>query len=103
MQYQTNIKNRGYNKVSLRLANGEMLPCIGMVWVVTSKFNAETANIACKEIFLNNKKLLNNQQTGKVLMTIPLKNALIIPQKPATKPWSMCVPHTVAKLITCYG
>jgi membrane fusion protein (multidrug efflux system) len=29
----------------------------------------------------NPDKLLKNGETGKVLMTVPLKNALVIPQK----------------------
>lgn len=81
LQYQTDVKNRGDNKVGLRLANGAMLPYKGLVEVVEAEFNAETGNIAFRARFPNSEKLLKNGETGKVLMTIPLKNALIIPQK----------------------
>ena len=81
LQYQTDVKNRGDNKVSLRLANGAMLPYRGLVEVVEGEFNAETGNIAFRARFPNSEKLLKNGETGKVLMTIPLKNALVIPQK----------------------
>ena len=81
LQYETDVKNRGDNKVSLRLANGAILPYQGLVEVVEGEFNAETGNIAFRARFPNGEKLLKNGETGKVLMTIPLKNALIIPQK----------------------
>ena len=81
LQYQTDVKDRGDSKVSLRLANGSMLPYKGLVEVVEGEFNAETGNIAFRARFPNGEKLLKNGETGKILMTIPLKNALIIPQK----------------------
>ncbi len=81
LQYQTNVKDRGDNKVSLRLANGDTLSYKGLVEVIEGEFDAETGNIAFRARFPNGEKLLKNGETGKVLMTIPLKNALIIPQK----------------------
>lgn len=81
LQYQNNVKDRGDNKVSLRLANGDTLQYKGIVEVIEGEFDAETGNIAFRARFPNNEKLLKNGETGKVLMTIPLKNALIIPQK----------------------
>lgn len=81
LDYQTNAKGRGDNKVSLLLANNQPLPYKGDVETIESEFNSETGNIAFRAKFPNPEKLLRNGETGKVLMTIPLKNALVIPQK----------------------
>ncbi|MBO9731428.1 MAG: efflux RND transporter periplasmic adaptor subunit [Chitinophaga sp.] len=81
LDYQTNAKGRGDNKVSLLLANNQPLPYKGDVETIESEFNNETGNIAFRARFPNPEKLLRNGETGKVLMTIPLKNALVIPQK----------------------
>ncbi|MBS1773632.1 MAG: efflux RND transporter periplasmic adaptor subunit [Bacteroidetes bacterium] len=81
LDYQTHIKNRGSNKVGLLLANGEHLQYQGEVETIESEFDNETGNIAFRAKFPNPDKLLRNGETGKVLMTIPLHGALIIPQK----------------------
>jgi len=81
LDYETNVKNRGSNKVSLMLANGELLKYKGDVEIIESEFNSETGNIAFRAKFPNPDKLLRNGETGKIQMTVPLRNALIIPQK----------------------
>ncbi len=81
LDYQTDIKNRGNKKVSLLLANNEPLKYKGDVETIESEFNSETGNIAFRARFPNPDKLLKNGETGKVQMTVPLRNALIIPQK----------------------
>lgn len=81
LEYQTNAKDRADSKVSLLLANGTTLPVQGDVEVIESEFNNETGNIAFRARFPNADKLLRNGETGKVLMTVPQKNALLIPQK----------------------
>jgi len=81
LEYQNNVKGRAENKVSLLLANNEPLKYKGNVEVIESEFDNETGNIAFRAKFPNPDKLLKNGETGKVLMTVPAKNALIIPQK----------------------
>lgn len=81
LDYETNIKNRADSKVSLRLANGTVLPFKGNIEVIESEFDNETGNIAFRARFPNPDRLLKHGETGKVLMTKPLKDALIIPQK----------------------
>ncbi len=81
LNYETNIKGRGDNKVSLLLANNTPLPYKGDVETIESEFDKETGNIAFRARFPNPDKLLKNGETGKVLMTVPLRNALVIPQK----------------------
>ncbi len=81
LEYQTNKSGRGSNTISLRLANNETFKYKGKVEVIESEFDSETGNIAFRASFPNADKLLKNGQTGKVLMTVPVKNTLIIPQK----------------------
>jgi membrane fusion protein, multidrug efflux system len=81
LEYQNNIKGRGDSTVSLLLANNETFQYKGKVEVVESEFDSETGNVAFRASFPNTNKLLKNGETGKVLMKVPVKNALIIPQK----------------------
>lgn len=81
IDYQTNVKGRGENKVTLLLANNTPLSYKGNVEVIESEFNSETGNIAFRARFPNPDKLLRHGETGKVLMTLPVHNALVIPQK----------------------
>lgn len=81
IEYQTNVKDRGDSNVSLLLANNEPLKYKGKVEVIEGEFDNETGNIAFRASFPNPDKLLKNGETGKVMMTVPVKQALIIPQK----------------------
>jgi len=81
LDYQTNVKGRGNNKVSLLLANNQLLKYKGEVETIESEFDNETGNIAFRARFPNPEKLLRNGETGKIQMIVPLKDALIIPQK----------------------
>lgn len=81
LDYQTRVNDRADSKVKLLLANGEWFKYQGNFEVVESEFNSETGNIAFRAKFPNAEKLLKNGETGKVVMTVPLKNALLIPQK----------------------
>lgn len=81
LDYQTHVKNRGDSRVGLLLANSTQLQEKGNVEVIESEFDNETGNIAFRARFPNPNKLLRNGETGKVIMTIPVHQALIIPQK----------------------
>jgi membrane fusion protein (multidrug efflux system) len=81
IEYQTDKKGRADSRVSLLLANGEPLKYKGNVEVIESEFDNETGNIAFRAKFPNPDKLLKNGETGKVLMTVPVRKALVIPQK----------------------
>jgi len=81
LNYQEDKKGRADTKVNLRLANGNLLKYKGEVQTVESEFENETGNIAFRAKFPNTDGLLRNGETGKILMTVPLKNTLIIPQK----------------------
>ncbi|MDR7211419.1 efflux RND transporter periplasmic adaptor subunit [Flavobacterium piscis] len=81
LQYQTNAKDRADTKVNLILADGQSFKYKGNVEVIESEFNNETGNIAFRARFPNSGKLLRNGETGQVQMLVPLKNAIVIPQK----------------------
>lgn len=81
LQYQTDVKDRAETKVNLVLANGEIFKYKGKVEVIESEFDNETGNIAFRARFPNSGKLLRNGETGQVQMLVPLKNAIVIPQK----------------------
>ncbi|WP_425550369.1 efflux RND transporter periplasmic adaptor subunit [Chryseobacterium ginsengisoli] len=81
LNYQRNVASRGSNQVALVMANGDVFPQKGEVQTIEGEFDSETGNIAFRAKFPNPDKLLRNGETGKVRMTLPLKNALIIPQK----------------------
>lgn len=81
LEYASNTKGRANTKVGLLLANNQPLSSKGEVETIESEFDHETGNIAFRARFPNPNKLLKNGETGKVLMTVPLGNALVIPQK----------------------
>ncbi len=81
LNYQRNVTSRGSNQVALVMANGDIFPQKGQVQTIEGQFDSETGNIAFRAKFPNPDKLLRNGETGKVRMTLPLKNAMLIPQK----------------------
>lgn len=68
-------------KVNLVMANGQTFDQPGTVETIESEFNNETGNIAFRASFPNKQGVLRNGETGNILMKVPLKDALIIPQK----------------------
>lgn len=67
--------------VSLLLANNELHKYKGNVETIEGEFDNETGNIAFRAKFPNPDLLLKHGETGKVRMTVPIHNAVIIPQK----------------------
>ncbi|APQ17192.1 efflux RND transporter periplasmic adaptor subunit [Maribacter hydrothermalis] len=68
-------------EVGLLLANNKEFNQKGIVETIEGEFNNETGNIAFRATFPNPDKILRHGETGSILMTIPFKDALIIPQK----------------------
>lgn len=67
-------------KVRLLMANNELFGAEGIIETIEGDFNNETGNIAFRATFPNAKGLLRHGETGKILMPVALKNALLIPQ-----------------------
>lgn len=68
-------------KVNLLMANNEVFDYPGVVETIEADFNNETGNIPFRATFPNPKGVLRHGETGSIQMLVPLKNALIIPQK----------------------
>jgi membrane fusion protein (multidrug efflux system) len=81
LDYKSRASGDNPIAVRLQLANGELFPQTGKIETIEADFNNETGNIAFRAAFANPNGLLRHGGTGKVLMTVPLRNALIIPQK----------------------
>lgn len=67
--------------VRLRMANGEIFDQVGHIQTIESDFNNQTGTIAFRAGFANPDGLLRHGETGKILLTNVLENALLIPQK----------------------
>jgi membrane fusion protein (multidrug efflux system) len=81
LNYKTNATEENMLKVNLLMANNQLFKYPGVVKTIEADFNNETGNIAFRATFPNPDKLLRHGETGNIEMTIPLKNAIIIPQK----------------------
>ena len=81
LNYKANTTEENLLKVNLLMANNQLFEYPGVVKAIEADFNNETGNIAFRATFPNPKKLLRHGETGNIEMTLPLKNALIIPQK----------------------
>lgn len=81
LKYKSQPEGERATLVKLLMANGQVFDQPGKVETIEADFNNETGNLAFRATFPNPKGLLRHGETGKVLMTVPLKNALVIPQK----------------------
>ena len=81
LNFKLNAKKDSVMKVNLQMANSQLFEYPGLVETIEADFNHETGNIAFRATFPNPKGLLRHGETGNILATEPLKNALIIPQK----------------------
>lgn len=81
LNFKTVDKGENMKNVRLLMANNELYEYPGVVETIEADFNNETGNIAFRATFPNPKALLRHGETGNIQMTIPLKKAMIIPQK----------------------
>ncbi len=81
LNYKTKANNSNLMNVKLKMANQEVFEYPGVVQTIEADFNNETGNIAFRATFPNPNKLLRHGETGNILMQVPMKNAIIIPQK----------------------
>ncbi|SKC65263.1 efflux RND transporter periplasmic adaptor subunit [Ohtaekwangia koreensis] len=81
LEYKAKEKKDNMLKVNLLMANHELFKYSGVVETIEADFNNETGNIAFRATFPNPDGLLRHGETGNIQMTVPLKDALIIPQK----------------------
>ena len=81
LNFKTRSNANDKTIVTLLLANGQPHKYKGIVETIESEFDNTTGNISFRAKFPNPELLLKHGETGKVQMTIPISNALIIPQK----------------------
>ncbi|MBY0369983.1 efflux RND transporter periplasmic adaptor subunit [bacterium] len=81
LDYRTHSKDPNQMAVGLKMANGQLFESPGKVETIEADFNNETGNIAFRATFPNEKGILRHGETGNVLVTVPLKDALVVPQK----------------------
>ncbi|MGG8495922.1 efflux RND transporter periplasmic adaptor subunit [Tenacibaculum sp. TC6] len=81
LDYISNINKKEKQEVQLLMANNRAFKHNGIVETIEGEFNNETGNIAFRATFPNPEGVLRHGETGSILMKIPLKDALIIPQK----------------------
>lgn len=79
--YKAQADTGHMQNVSLVLANNQLHQQKGVVETVEGQFDNETGNIAFRARFPNPDLLLKHGETGKVQMTVPVRNSLVIPQK----------------------
>lgn len=68
-------------RVNLLMANNQLFKYAGVVETIEADFDNETGNIPFRATFPNNEGLLRHGETGNIKMSIPVKDALIVPQK----------------------
>jgi membrane fusion protein (multidrug efflux system) len=81
LDYKAHTKEEKLDEVSLMMANNKLFDFTGEVETIVADFNNETGNIAFRATFPNPNSLLRHGETGNVRMTVPVKKALLIPQK----------------------
>lgn len=81
LDYKSTIHKDDMMKVDLVMANHKLFGYKGIVKTIEADFNNETGNIAFRATFANPEGLLRHGETGNVLVTAPINEALIIPQK----------------------
>lgn len=67
--------------VELMLANGKKFEQQGVIGAIEADFNNETGNIAFRADFPNTDGLLRHGQTGTIVISHVVKDALVIPQR----------------------
>ncbi|MEL0645406.1 efflux RND transporter periplasmic adaptor subunit [Olleya sp. Ti.3.14] len=81
LDYITSTDKDVKKEVGLLMANNKQFNQKGIVETIEGEFNSETGNIAFRATFPNPDGILRHGETGSVLMSIPFKDVIIIPQK----------------------
>ena len=81
LDYATRAKSGKPLEVKLQMANNQLFDQTGVVETIEADFNNETGNIAFRATFPNPNGLLRHGETGNIMMPVPLKDAMLIPQK----------------------
>ncbi len=80
LKYKSQTQD-AHQPVKLMMANGQLFDQPGKVETIEADFSNETGTIAFRATFPNPKGLLRHGETGKILISVPVPDALLIPQK----------------------
>jgi RND family efflux transporter MFP subunit len=81
LDYFSKIQISNKEKVSLVLANNTIHEWQGVIETVNGKIDRSTGSLTMRAHFKNPSKTVKHGASGKVRIYLPLKNALLIPQK----------------------
>lgn len=81
LDFKAEKANNSKTKVNLLMANNKFFDYSGIVETIEADFNNETGNISFRATFPNPKALLRHGETGNIHVTLPFKDAMLIPQK----------------------
>ncbi len=81
LKYKSQAKSDAPTPVKLVMADGRTFDQPGKVEAIEADFDNATGNLAFRATFPNPNGLLRHGETGKIQMSVPLKNVLVIPQK----------------------
>ena len=82
LEYMTDLSQHKEDpQIELILANGKKFGQVGKFGAIKADFNNETGTIAFRADFPNPDRLLRHGQTGTVLISRVLNDAIVIPQR----------------------
>jgi len=81
LDYMSGVERDSSITVELLMANNKVFNQQGVMETIEADFNHETGNIQFRATFPNPQRLLRHGETGNILMHVPLKDALLVPQK----------------------
>lgn len=81
LDYITSEAKKNNKDVELLMANNKRFNQKGIVETIEGEFDSETGNIAFRATFPNPDGILRNGETGSILMTVPFKDVILVPQK----------------------
>lgn len=81
LDYKSNLKGDSLIKVQLKMANHKFYNHTGSVKAIQADFDNTTGTIAFRATFPNPEGLLKHGQTGNAIISIPIKRAILVPQK----------------------
>src|SRR6185312_13921479 len=82
LTYMASKKNKNsVSTVQLILANGKLYEHPGHIDTIEADFDNQTGNVPLRATVPNPDRLLRHGETGNVLLTQKLDNALMVPQK----------------------
>ncbi len=80
---KANKNGMKYDSVTLSLTDGSIYPLKGIIETNTGEIDPSTGSLTFRAKFHNPKGILKHGASGKIILPIPTKQALLVPQKAA--------------------